>query len=349
MVVDDSVLFRKHLSGLIESYPDLEVVANASDGVICLQELEKHQIDLVVLDIEMPRLDGLETVRKIRHSRNPVKVIIISSLGVNAREMTISALSAGADDFVPKPQGGRSLAESLDTLRETLIPKITQFHRGIEAPLKRSVAKTVSSDAKQSSWPKLSLAEINPDIIVIASSTGGPRALGEFFSGLKDTPNLPPILIAQHMPPMFTENLAKRLGKESGLDSQEAKDGEYIERGRVYVAPGDNHLEIKGSRIVLHQNPLRNSVRPAADFLFESAADSFEKSVLALVFTGMGEDGLDGSIAVKNKGGFVAIQDRESSTVWGMPGSVYQSNAYDYIFSLEESPRIVRKICRNLD
>jgi len=354
LVVDDSVVFRSQIKSALEGVAGIEVIGSANNGRIALQKLAQSSVDLVTLDMEMPEMNGLETIKEIRKAKFPVKIIVFSSHTTRGSAAALDALAAGAQDFVAKPTGEDvSFENAAQKIREELVPKILQFATSQSGGIKPIANKPTStlilssgSQAKKS-FIKKDIDTFHPSVIVIGSSTGGPPALEKILVGLS-IPIRVPIVIAQHMPPVFTASLAARLQDSTGIKAAEAKDGEELLPNHIYVAPGNYHLSIvkRGTTNILKldQNPQRNSVRPAVDVLFESAVEVFQHKVCAIVLTGMGEDGLIGSVAIKEKGGGVLIQDQASCVVFGMPGAVFNAGAYDYIGNLNDINALVKRL-----
>ncbi len=356
LIVDDSVVFRSQIKAALEGAALIEIAGTANNGKIALQRLAQSSVDLVTLDMEMPEMSGLETIREIRKAKFPVRVIIFSSHTTRGSELALEALAAGADDFVAKPTGESiSMESASERIRNELLPKIFQFaesHASKELSSKKPetarppIFSTPPSTPSQS-YTKKGLETFRPDVIVIGSSTGGPPALEKVLTGIT-VPIRCPILIAQHMPPIFTASLAKRLQEVTGVPAAEAKDQEELQNGKIYIAPGNYHLSIVkgplGVRLKLDQGPPRNSVRPAVDTLFESAAQCYGSKCMGFVLTGMGEDGLQGAKIIKQGLGGVMIQDRLSSVVFGMPGAVYQSGAYDEMGNLSSINSMIRNM-----
>lgn len=337
LIVDDSVLFRIQLQKALGMSDCFEVVGSAKNGEIALEKIEELKPDLCILDIEMPVMDGLKTLKHICDRKYNIKVVMFSSHSMDGAEKTLDAMSLGAIDFIAKPSLNNISSDPSEVLKEVILPKLESIFKIVSKTTVVPVQDKSKVITKNHSWKN-----VYPDILVIASSTGGPGALLDFFSELSmDVPY--PIVIAQHMPPLFTASLAERIGRVSNKTSMEAVHGEKLEPNRIYVVPGDYHLSLQGTKadcsILLNQGPHRNFVRPCADFLFESAADIFEKNVLSIVFTGMGRDGCDGAHAVKANNGTVMIQDEESCAVFGMPGAVYRTGDYDFI----DNPKAIAK------
>jgi two-component system chemotaxis response regulator CheB len=325
LIIDDSVLFRSQIQLALKDVPEIEIVGSASNGRVAIEKMKELSIDICTLDVEMPILDGIGTLKEMRDLGIKTKALMFSSLTVSGAEKTLEAMSLGAVDFVTKPVVDDTQISPTHKIREALLPKIL----GLSNPLDKKTPKTLlNSDRPRFMWDLFF-----PEILVIASSTGGPNALVEFFSLMKDP--LPfPILITQHMPPLFTASLAERLGFYSGKISSEAVDGEILRPNQIYVAPGNYHMRVAGDKknptVHLDKGPMRNYVRPCADFLFESASQLYGKNTLGIVLTGMGRDGFEGAMAIKEKRGAVLIQNEESCVVFGMPGVVFEGGYFDY-------------------
>jgi len=330
LIVDDSLAYQSKIKAALSSVPWLQVVATAHNGQEALQILDKQAIDLITLDMEMPILSGIDTLKKIRERQTRPKVIVFSSSTRQGSEKTLEALSLGANDFVAKPVMTGATKTPEQIIRDDLLPKIQQF-----LPISQR------SQARRDTFPAKHIETFIPSIIVLASSTGGPAAHDIIFRDLRGELRCP-ILIAQHMPPIFTETFAKRLSSYNNLPCFEAKDGEIL-KNQIYVAPGDFHMmlrkEVGITKIQLNKNATRNSVRPAADFLFESAAELYGPKCMGFVLTGMGEDARDGARAIKQHSGGIMIQNQESCVVFGMPGAVCSAGFFDSIGSLEDIKR----------
>jgi two-component system chemotaxis response regulator CheB len=241
LVVDDSVVFRSQIKGALEGIEGVEVVGSANNGKIAIQKLQQVPVDLITLDLEMPEMGGLETIKEIKRLKFPLKIIVFSSHSTRGSEMTLEALRLGAEDFVAKPQGDDlTFANAQEKIREELLPKIMQF-AGVKVLRQNS---PINITPLKSNFSKLDLHTFRPQVILIGSSTGGPPALEIVLKNLPKDYRLP-ILIAQHMPPIFTVSLARRLKETSGLESQEAIDNSELKPGHIYVAPGDFHLVLK--------------------------------------------------------------------------------------------------------
>jgi two-component system, chemotaxis family, protein-glutamate methylesterase/glutaminase len=340
LIIDDSSAVRHLLTDILRSDPAINVVGVAANAVVALQKLRELAPDVVTLDVEMPDVSGLELLVQIRKLEPRLPVIMFSALTQRAAATTLEALALGATDYVTKPAQTGSREASAAHVREQLIPKIKTLgvskalpaRRGMSEPqplLKRAPARPAGHD------------ESAVDAIVIGSSTGGPNALAVLLAGLPA--DLPvPVLIAQHMPPVFTQLLAERLTALGSLRVYEAKNGDKPVPGGAWIAPGDYHmrLERSGARrqlsVTLDQSPPENSCRPAVDVLFRSAADACGGRVLAIVLTGMGQDGTKGGEILRKAGAAIIAQDEASSVVWGMPGQVVRAGLAESILPLKD-------------
>ena len=339
LVVDDAVVIRQLLASMLVSDPALEVVGVAANGRIALAKLPQVNPDLVILDVDMPEMDGLEALAAIRKTYPNLPVIMFSALTEQGATITLDALALGANDYVTKPANMSSLRDSLHYIRAQLIPKIKAFCAEI------TDSETVVTGARPLLTPPwLSLepasnGERRVDIVAIGVSTGGPDALAALL------PCLPaefpaPIVIVQHMPPIFTRHLADRLRAKAALQIGEGDAGAILRPGQVWLAPGDFHmaLERQGTavRLRMHQEPPENSCRPAVDVLFRSVAEVYGAHALAVVMTGMGQDGLRGCQQIRAAGGQILVQDEASSVVWGMPGTVAKTGLADRVLPLPQ-------------
>jgi two-component system chemotaxis response regulator CheB len=341
MVVDDSVVIRRLVTQALEQDPTIEVVGSASNGVIGLQRIPQYKPDVITLDIEMPDMNGLEMLRRIRREYPQLRVIMFSTLTERGAAITLEALTLGADEYVAKTSSEGSLDASMARLREEMIPKIKQFFRFPAASV--TAVKTTSASAAATAparaTPVVQALKLRPKVLVIGVSTGGPTALGEILPSFPASFPLP-ILLVQHMPPLFTRLLAERLNASCQLKVEEASQGQAVEVGKILIAPGNFHMKVAsgagGVRVCLDQSPQQNSCRPAVDALFASVAEVYDGAVLAVVLTGMGQDGLRGVEMLKARGARVLVQDEGSSVVWGMPGTVANAGLADRVLPLGE-------------
>ncbi|MEE9415170.1 MAG: chemotaxis response regulator protein-glutamate methylesterase [Acidimicrobiales bacterium] len=329
LVVDDSVVIRKILTDVINRDPDLEVVGTASNGVIALEKLPLLKPDVLTLDIEMPEMDGLETLQQIREDDDRLPIIMFSTLSTKGGEATLDALCSGATDYVTKPANVGKAKESFDQVSNELLPLLKFF--GVQGHGKRP----------RKSAPVNTRVETRHTIraVVVGSSTGGPLAL-ETLLCAPSKPFSVPMLIVQHMPPKFTRTMAERLDKKCASQVVEAEHGVVIEPGTVYIAPGGRHMVVREwagkERIELHDGPHVNSCRPAVDVLFESSTKIYGADQLGVILTGMGYDGRAGSRILAQAGGDVFAQDEATSVVWGMPGAVVEDETACRVLPIEQ-------------
>ncbi len=319
LVVDDSALVRKMLTDLLTAEAGLEVAATAGTASQAMAKLEQVKPDIITLDVEMPGTNGLDLLQEIRRLCPRLPIVMFSSLTQRGGATTLEALARGATDYATKPSGAASREEALEHVRRELVPKLVALGKWAEKTQQHAappVPAVVKSGREE--WRAA-------EILAVGCSTGGPNALIELFSALP--PAIPvPILIVQHMPPIFTKLLAERLTALGRVPVREAVDGDLVEQGKGLIAPGGYHMRVVRrsgvARVTLDQTAPVNSCRPAVDNLFESVADEFDAKTLALVMTGMGQDGLRGCERIRERGGQVVVQDEASSIVWGMPGFV---------------------------
>jgi len=351
LVVDDSTVIRRMVSDVLNADCEIEVAATAPNGKIALDKLAQISPDVVTLDIEMPEMNGIETLLNLRKTHPSLPVIMFSTLCQRGAESTLDALSKGASDYVTKPANVGSVKEAMQRVRDDLIPKIKhlcKWYRDIKnasvlAPSGRLPASGRLNLTQQCKTGLRKNSRI--DIVTIGVSTGGPNALSEVLGQLpKDFPV--PIVIVQHMPPVFTKYMADRLNQNCAIEVFEGTLGDSLRAGTAYIAPGDWHMQVKRKstsiQIDLNQSPPESSCRPAVDVLFRSVADAYGENALAVVLTGMGQDGLKGAECIRDAGGTVFAQDEVSSVVWGMPRAVFDAGIADQILPLGE---VAQKLC----
>jgi two-component system chemotaxis response regulator CheB len=317
LVVDDSALMRKLISDMINSSPDCEVIGIARDGEEAIEKVNQLRPDVVTLDVEMPRINGLEALAHIM-MHMPTPVIMLSALTKEGAETTMRALELGAVDFIAKP-GGKSISVGIEEIKEELLKKIRVAAR---AKPKRLYIRR----KKKHLLPKKLRENI---AIVFGASTGGPGTLMDILQALPA--DMPPVFIVQHMPPGFTSSFAKRLNALSRFEVKEAEDGDVIESGVGYVAPGDYHMVIRRGRIRLTKEPKLHGVRPAVDKTMESAAEVYGKNTIGVLLTGMGNDGAEGLKKIRALGGRTIVEDSSTCVVFGMPKAAIEAGAAEVI------------------
>lgn len=357
LVVDDSVVVRRILSRLISEDPALQVVGFAANGSGALAQAACLQPDVITMDVEMPEMDGLAAVRALRAQGCAAAIIMCSTLTGRGARATIDALMYGADDYVTKTSNISTMGDPVDALRRELLPKIKQF--GIHRKLRRLPQASLSTSTAALAPPRIASLSIKtpgivtpstvtPSIVAIGISTGGPAALLDLLPRFPREFRLP-IVIVQHMPPVFTRQLAERLNEVSQIEVLEACEGMPLQPGRALIAPGDLHMRLGNKRgdVVtarLDQGERENSCRPSVDVLFHSVAEVYGGHVIGVILTGMGQDGLRGVEQLKQRGAHIIAQNRESSVVWGMPGAVVNAGLADDVVPLESvGPAIMER------
>ena len=354
MIVDDAAVVRRLLARWIDAEPDLAVAATLRTGREAVEQIESIDPDVVVLDVEMPELDGISALPLLLRKKRNLIVIMASALTRRCAEVSLRALSLGAADYVPKPETATDAPTSAAFQRE-LIEKIRSLGGRDRARMaqRRSQAAKTSLDRGPAAagTPPFALrpfARVLPQALVIGSSTGGPQALTTLIRQLTATLERAPILITQHMPPTFTTVLAEHLARISGRTVREAEHGEAVVAGSVYVAPGGRHMRVargrSGISIVLSDDPPINFCKPAVDPLLASASASWGAGTLAVILTGMGADGADGAQKVVAAGGSVIAQDEATSAVWGMPRAVAQAGLCSAVLPLPEIGLVVERL-----
>jgi len=341
LVVDDSVVARRVISDILSEESDFEVVGTAPNGRLALTKIERLDPDLVTLDIDMPELDGIETLAAIRRSHPRTRVIMVSNHTQRGASITVEALFLGASDYVTKAAKSSSREGARLYLREQLVPKVRALSFSATIARTKAPAKIRVVPARKKTLPAV-------EVLVIGASTGGPNALTEVLEALPADFQVP-VLIVQHLPKNFTKFFAQRLDAACALTVREATNGTRIAPGTVWIAPGDLHLEThstaRGVELATTDGPLVNSCRPAADVLFRTAARCYGAATLAVVLTGMGQDGLDGCRKIREVGGQIIVQDKATSVVWGMPGQVTEAGLAEAVLPISEvGGDVVRRV-----
>jgi Chemotaxis response regulator containing a CheY-like receiver domain and a methylesterase domain len=331
LIVDDSAVIRKLLEKIFSSTPDIEVVGTAADPYIARDKLVQLKPDVMTLDVEMPRMDGISFLEKVMQ-HFPTRTIIFSSLAKTGSETYLRALEAGAIEIMEKPS--IDVSQTLEVLGKEIVEKVKAVAKArLQGP-----SKIVSTGAPVQKVKSTSLARTTHQLIAVASSTGGTEALKVFLSGMPA--DIPGTLVVQHMPPGFTKSFAENLNKMFPFEVKEAQEGDQVVPGRVLIAPGNYHMEITRSGafyyVKLHQGPALHSVRPAADYLMKSVAKYVGKNALGVVLTGMGKDGAEGLLEMKNAGAYTVAQNEETCVVYGMPAAAVALNATDKVLALDK-------------
>ncbi len=341
LVVDDSAFMRKSISMMLESDRSIEVIGTARDGLEAIEKVKILKPDLMTLDVEMPRMDGITALKRVM-KESPLPVLMVSSVTKEGADATIDAMAAGAVDFIPKQISYVSL--DITNIKENLVAKVKSI-----ANVRSRVFQRSPSAAPPAAVSPSAFASPNAKLIAIGISTGGPFSLQKVVPLLPE--NFPlPVAIVQHMPPHFTKSLAERLDSISRLKVCEAEDGMEVASGKVFIAPGGFHLKFKdngaNTTISISAFPQSSLHRPSVDVMFNSALETYGGDVLAVVMTGMGKDGLEGARSIKRAGGKVIAQDEESCVVYGMPKSIVDAHLADSVVPLEEiASTLVTAVC----
>jgi two-component system chemotaxis response regulator CheB len=348
LTVDDAVVVRKILTEVIGADPGLEVVGTAPNGKLALSRIEQLEPDIVTLDVEMPEMDGIETLKAIRQLRPSLPVVMFSTLTARGAETTLEALASGATDYVAKPANVGSTTEAIEAIRSELVPLLRALGNG-ETRLRRGgSAATQPAAAQPAEYTTRAQSGKRIEAVIIGSSTGGPVAL-ETVLGALSSPLPVPVVVVQHMPPTFTAMLADRLNRRTVSTVVEASEGQVLRPGTVYIAPGGLHLELldrpDGTVVRLYDDEPINSCKPAVDPLFTSAAKVWGSRQLGLILTGMGKDGLEGCRALAAREADVYAQDEATSVVWGMPGYVTEAGLSTRVLPLDEiAPALIERV-----
>jgi two-component system chemotaxis response regulator CheB len=335
--VDDSPLFRQVLRDIIQSDPDLEYIGYASNGAIALNKLPMIQPDVITLDIEMPEMDGIQTLNRIMRS-NPIPVIMVSSFTSDGADITFKALELGAVDYVEKP-ASQNLRANVDDLKEMLLTKIKVFSHLKHSLLKQK--KKIPADDDMPILGGLPTYDVpktrnkSVEIVCIGASTGGTVALSTILPHISRELNLP-VVIVQHMPKLYTKSFARRLDTNCSLSVVEASHGEKLKPNHVYIAQGGTHMLVKNGHIEFDDSENVNHHKPSVDVLFDSVNREYRDRALGIILTGMGSDGARGIAALKDSGSFTLAQDEESSTIFGMPGSAIKTGKIDRVLPLSK-------------
>ena len=352
MVVDDSAVIRGFFRRALESDPSIKVIASAGNGQYALDNMGRYDIDVIVLDIEMPVMDGMTALPKLLAMDPTVKVVMASTLTEKNADISLQALSKGAADYIPKPSTANEIHSAQGFKRE-LIEKVKALGMARRGPASRApragavAAPAVGKAPLASPIALCAPSTATPTVLAIGSSTGGPQALMKMVVGLGKDFALP-IFITQHMPVKFTAILAEHLGSATGCEAAEGVDGEVVKPGRIYVAPGDHHMlvERRGAEVIIRVTSTEpeNYCRPAVDPMLRSIAKAYRDKALSVLLTGMGHDGTVGGQAIVDAGGTVLAQDEATSVVWGMPGAAAAAGVCAAVLPLQNIAAHVRKL-----
>ena len=375
MVVDDSAVIRGLIARWLDADPRITVVATAHNGLMALRNLKSSGAEVVILDVEMPEMDGMTALPKMIELVPNLQIIMASTLTRRNAEISLRALAAGAADYVPKPSTSREVNNSAEFRREIIekVKALGAVARNLANPAVHepapvepakplhpaadgaAVVRPVALAPLPAGAPRRGpirlqkISSVLPRILAIGSSTGGPQALFELFKGLKAAPDLP-VLITQHMPPTFTAILADHIARATGIPCKEAADGDVLKAGQIYIAPGDYHLKVEeqeGHVVArIDQAPPENFCRPAVDPMLRSVARVYGPATLAVILTGMGNDGMEGCQRVIQAGGTVLAQDEQSSVVWGMPGAVATAGLASAVLPLRDIAPMIQRLVR---
>ena len=357
MVVDDSVVIRGMISRWIGAEPDMEVAASLRTGLDAVNQIERVNPDVAVLDIEMPELDGISALPQLLAKKRDLIIIMASTLTRRNAEISFKALSLGASDYIPKPESTRE-ASAAETFHHDLIQKIRHLGAKVRRTSPAHVSASPSRAREASARPPVAAVSqpplmrrpfgtLVPRVLLIGSSTGGPQALMTLVAEIGPVIDRFPVLITQHMPPTFTTILAEHLARVSRRPAHEAVDGEIVKAGRIYLAPGGRHMRVvrhgADTAIALDDGPPVNFCKPAVDPLFNSAIDVWQGGIMSVILTGMGSDGMRGGKDIVAAGGSVIAQDEATSVVWGMPGAAANAGICAAILPLNQiAPKLVR-------
>lgn len=368
LIVDDSALMRNLIGRIVEAEPGLAVVAKAMNGMFALKKLEVADVDVIILDLEMPEMNGIEFLKRRKELKIEIPVIILSSIARRGAEITMEALALGASDFIKKPSG--SVSEDIHLVGEQLVSLIKVYggRRKAHGPSSTRIEATHSpspSAPAPSHTPALPAFAPKPVVVptgplrahsglqlcVIGISTGGPNALRQVFAALD--PDFPlPIVVVQHMPAGFTAEFARSLDKHCPLEVKEAEEGDLVKKGRILIAPGDWHIEVEKKSLAalvhLNQNDQLNGHRPSAGVLYKSVAKQYGASVLAVIMTGMGRDGAAEIGEIYRAGGLTLAQDEGSSVVFGMPKVAIEMGHVEKVVALSEMAATLNKLAKDL-
>lgn len=336
LVVDDSALMRKIISDMVNSQEDMEVIGKARNGVDLLKKLKSLNPDVITLDIEMPEMDGITTLKTMKDREYHIPIIVLSSFTENGTKLTMECLHNGAFDFIAKPSG--SISIDLNNIKDDIVSKVRLASGKGKSEKKSSVqsTKTRKQSNNNLTSKKNRISKHKIKAVVIGASTGGPKAIFNVITKLTADLNVP-VFVVQHMPVGFTKAFAERLNSHSKLEVKEGYEGCPIEKNNVYIAPGGSHMTVgNDNKIHLNKEPTIWGVRPAVDKLFISASQIYNNNLLSVVLTGMGKDGANGTEIIKNSNGITISEDESTCVIYGMPKAAYETGKVDMVLPLDE-------------
>ena len=345
LVVDDSALMRKVISDMLNEKADIEVVATARNGQDALEKIKKLNLDVITLDVEMPIMNGIDTLKELKKSNENLPVIMLSGFTKESTKLTMECLQLGAFDFISKPSGVISM--DINKVQDELVLKVRaafeQYSKRFEQ-FKKVLPVNSKKGNYQNRIDKVLFENI--EAVVIGASTGGPKAIYNVITKFPKDIGIP-IFIVQHMPAGFTKAFAERLNSNSEINVVQAQNGEIYEKNTAYVAPGGFHMEIKNDgKIYLNKEPAIWGVRPAVDKLFKSASEVFKSRIVSVILTGMGRDGAEGTMVIKQNGGVTISEDESTCVIYGMPKMAYETGAVDFVIPLDEIADEVIKVVK---
>ena len=357
MLVDDSLVVRGILRKILMSDPSMEIVAGVGNGKLAVEELDKTDVDAVILDIEMPVMDGMTALPLMLKKKPDLVVLVASTLSLKNADISMKCLALGAKDYIPKPTT-QTFAQDENGFKRELVEKLKTITQSIRERKQEALRPTMPRPAggiaakPAADYALRPLAQVRPEALVIGSSTGGPQALAEVLKGVQGKFKQP-IFIAQHMPPLFTKSLAAHIERSSGMPTKEGEDGEVVKGGHIYVAPGDFHMEVvsRGANkvIKLTKSPPENFCRPSVNPLLRSVAMAYHGNALCAMLTGLGADGSQGAKNFTDAGGTIIAQDKATSVVWGMPGAVAEAGFCSAVMPLKSIQNALDKIANALN
>lgn len=372
LIVDDSLVIRGILRKILATDLDIDVVGAVGNGQLALEALDQKEIDAIILDLEMPVMDGMTALPLLLQKKPDLIILIASTLTLKNADISMECLAFGAKDYISKPTT-QELSRNKNAFQENLIQKLKTITLSLREqkkledskpqPIVSAKEENLQSEVTQQktippipsgspSYTLRPLPDTRPKALVIGCSTGGPQALGEVFQGAKGKFKVP-IFIAQHMPPMFTKSLASYIERNSGIPTKEGEQGERVEPGVIYIAPGNFHMEIQehqGNPIIhLNQAPPENFCRPSVNPLMRSCIKTYKGNALSLILTGLGQDGLQGAKEFVEQGGTIITQNQQTSVVWGMPGAVTKSGFSSAVLPLNKIQSVLDQILNTVN